>query len=51
MVAKGVDRVSGEDRSTTALTVSTPDEVLGLSSDRRAEQVDGEIKGRSQTST
>ena len=33
---KGVDRSSGEDRNTTALIVSTPDEVLGLSSDKRA---------------
>ena len=48
---KGVDRASGEDRNTTALIVSTPDEVLGLNSDKRAVQVDGEIKGRLQTST
>ena len=51
MEDRGTDRVSGEDRNTTALAVSTPDEVLGWSSDKRAEQVDGEIKGRSQTST
>ena len=47
---KGVDNVRRGSYNTTALTVSTPDEVLGLSSDKRAEQVDGEIKGRLQTS-
>ena len=51
MTDRGVDRVSGQDLNTTALTVSTPDEVLGLRSDMRAEQVDGVIKGRLQMST
>ena len=40
MTDRGIDRVSGQDLNTTALTVSTPDEVVGLRSDMRAEQVD-----------
>ena len=52
MMDRGVDRVSGQDLNTTALTVSTPDELLlDLRLDMRAEQVEGVIKGRSQMST
>ena len=51
MTDRGVDRVSGQDLNTTTLTESTPDEVLGLRSNMRAERVEGVIKGRLQMLT
>lgn len=51
MLDKGMGTVLGAAHNTTALTLSTSDDVLGLRSEIRVEQVEGESKDRPQIST